>query len=86
VAGQHDGDGDGRRAAEWKSSEPPTCGIRRDSNPRHPSYPVVPTTLDGPTLLTKPGNGPTSLTKSELNCRRTIGPELARSKVTWFGS
>jgi hypothetical protein len=61
-----------------------TCGIHRDSNPSH--QPTLPSqeSGNGPTIVTKPGNGPSSLTKSELNCHRTktrSGPAFAGGEV-----
>src|SRR5208283_5540807 len=48
-------------------------GIRRsDSSTYHqPAQPSQQPLRNGPTLLTKPGNGPSSLTKNELNWHRT---------------
>ena len=70
-------------SATWYSSTKRSCAApatataacvirpsRRHKNPLR----------NGPTLLTKPGNGPTSLTKSELNWHRTT----ARRGVGWL--
>ena len=48
-----------------------TCGTHRDSNPSHQPALSSQESGNGPTIVTKPWNGPSSLTMSELNCHRT---------------